>query len=119
MSRAYSADDLPQRRLSVDYVRASATSDGLAMGPDSRLAQTSVVPPLARPLRRSTSAAVLDEELLVKRESCWKTWLRRRVPAFGWLVSPGYSLQDLPDDLIAGISNVAFAMSLWEKTLAI
>lgn len=38
-------------------------------------------------------------------ESCWKRWLRRRLPIFGWLISPGYQMQDLPDDIIAGISK--------------
>lgn len=55
------------------------------------------------------SATILDEDgvlqMEVKQESCFKAWLRRRVPVFGWLISPGYNLNDLPDDLIAGISK--------------
>ena len=55
------------------------------------------------------SATIVDEDgvlqMEVKQESCFKTWLRRRVPVFGWLISPGYNLNDLPDDLIAGISK--------------
>ncbi|KAG0265717.1 hypothetical protein DFQ27_000450 [Actinomortierella ambigua] len=38
------------------------------------------------------------------QESCWKRWLRRRVPIYAWLISPGYNLQELPDDIIAGIT---------------
>lgn len=108
MSRAYSADDFTARRVSVDYLRPSTTTDGLTQQQYQSQGQTATAPPLIRPRRHSTTAA-LDEELAGKRESCWKTWLRRRVPAFGWLISPGYSLQDLPDDLIAGISKVTMA----------
>ncbi|KAF9577316.1 hypothetical protein BGW38_007537, partial [Lunasporangiospora selenospora] len=43
-----------------------------------------------------------------KSESCWKTWLRKRVPAYGWLISPGYNYHELPDDLIAGIMLQGF-----------
>ncbi|KAG0223412.1 hypothetical protein BGW42_005908 [Actinomortierella wolfii] len=56
--------------------------------------------------RRSIGAGTLETGLEhpVVQESCWKRWLRRRVPIYGWLFSPGYNLQDLPDDLIAGIT---------------
>ncbi|GJJ75129.1 hypothetical protein EMPS_07487 [Entomortierella parvispora] len=122
MSRAYSTDDLPPRRLSVD-LRSSTTSEELEaqdVGVDPGLAQASFVPPTARSRRRSSSTAWMDEDLLVRSESCWKTWLRKRVPAFGWLVSPGYNLQDLPDDLIAGItiSTVVIPQSMAYAMLA-
>ncbi|KAK3840249.1 MAG: sulfate transporter family-domain-containing protein, partial [Linnemannia elongata] len=49
-----------------------------------------------------------------------KTWLRQRVPVFGWLISPGYNLNDLPDDLIAGItiSTVVIPQSMAYAMLA-
>ncbi|KAF8923252.1 hypothetical protein BGZ58_003191 [Dissophora ornata] len=65
---------------------------------------------------RSGDEAVVGCE----KESCWKPWLRRKVPAFGWLISPGYSLTDLPDDLIAGItiSTVVIPQSMAYAMLA-
>ncbi|KAG0231659.1 hypothetical protein BGW41_002124 [Actinomortierella wolfii] len=64
--------------------------------------------------RRSISAGTLETGLEhpVVQESCWKRWLRRRVPIYGWLFSPGYNLQDLPDDLIAGIRTFAITTLL-------
>ncbi|KAF9024975.1 hypothetical protein BGZ52_009911 [Haplosporangium bisporale] len=97
MSRVFIPDDLHKpRRFSAEMeprssnapliipATALASSSGAASGSDSPL---------------STDSEIED------RESCWKPWIRRRVPIFGWLVSPGYSFQDLPDDLIAGISK--------------
>ncbi|KAG0056654.1 hypothetical protein BGZ83_004179 [Gryganskiella cystojenkinii] len=122
MSRAYSTDDFPPgRRVSTDYLRNSATTVGLSQQPQG--GRTSLIETTA-PLHahpRSNSAVVLeDSELLVKRESCWKTWLRKRLPVFGWLISPGYNLQDLPDDLIAGItiSTVVIPQSMAYAMLA-
>ncbi|KAF9917363.1 hypothetical protein BGZ65_012902, partial [Modicella reniformis] len=54
--------------------------------------------------RRDSTLLDADGVVVVlRKESCWKTFLRRKVPIFGWLLSPGYNLTDLPDDLIAGI----------------
>ncbi|KAK3821252.1 MAG: sulfate transporter family-domain-containing protein [Benniella sp.] len=55
-----------------------------------------------------------------KKESCLTTWLRRNVPMYGWLFSPGYNLSDLPDDLIAGvtISTVVIPQSMAYAMLA-
>ncbi|KAF9136141.1 hypothetical protein BGX30_011346 [Mortierella sp. GBA39] len=70
------------------------------------------------------SATIVDEDgvlqMEMKRESCFKTWLRRRVPIFGWLISPGYNLNDLPEDLIAGItiSTVVIPQSMAYAMLA-
>jgi hypothetical protein len=117
MSRAYSSlgDDLQQlqqqqqqqqqhqqqpqqrRRVSTDPI----TIDTAAAASTSPAGQwgTSSLP----------SATIVDDDgvlqMEAKQESCFKTWLRRRVPVFGWLISPGYNFNDLPDDLIAGISK--------------
>ncbi|KAF9364031.1 hypothetical protein BGX34_002682 [Mortierella sp. NVP85] len=55
-----------------------------------------------------------------KKESCLTAWLRRKVPMYGWLFSPGYNLSDLPDDLIAGvtISTVVIPQSMAYAMLA-
>ncbi|KAG0211384.1 hypothetical protein BGX33_004365 [Mortierella sp. NVP41] len=69
-------------------------------------------------------ATVVDEDEMLeaesKKESCFKAWLRRKVPVFGWLISPGYNLNDLPDDLIAGItiSTVVIPQSMAYAMLA-
>ncbi|KAF8958214.1 hypothetical protein BGZ46_002014 [Entomortierella lignicola] len=95
MSRAYSADDVLQRQLSTDIRRPSATFAELQQ---------------QRPqfTQRTTSSASLlssNGMFLNEKESCFSTWLRRWVPAYGWLISPGYNFANLPDDLIAGISK--------------
>ncbi|KAI9241984.1 MAG: sulfate transporter family-domain-containing protein [Podila humilis] len=112
MSRVFIPDDLHKpRRFSAEMeprssnapliipATALASSSGAASGSDSPL---------------STDSEIED------RESCWKPWIRRRVPIFGWLVSPGYSFQDLPDDLIAGItiSTVVIPQSMAYAMLA-
>lgn len=97
MSRVFTADDLHKPRgLSTDIERRS--SNILLITTATLAASSSVTGPAS------------DFPLLVnsdseERESCWKSWIRKRVPIFGWLVSPGYDLRDLPDDLIAGISK--------------
>ncbi|KAG0227532.1 hypothetical protein BGX31_006917 [Mortierella sp. GBA43] len=82
--------------------------------------------------RRRSSAAFIDPGqadilysaddaiLVTEKESCWKTWLRQKVPIYGWLISPGYDLTQLPDDLIAGltISTVVIPQSMAYAMLA-
>ncbi|KAG0345842.1 hypothetical protein BG004_002971 [Podila humilis] len=94
MSRVFSPSDLPgPRRISVDIQRRTSLS-------------------LHSPRLQDDDAEVT--------ESSWKPWLRKRVPAFAWLVSPGYNFQDLPDDLIAGItiSTVVIPQSMAYAMLA-
>ncbi|KAF9573795.1 hypothetical protein EC968_008075 [Mortierella alpina] len=107
MSRVYStADELP----------AGNRRQSLAV-PDAQSRQ----PPVRHSRSHSSSSLIAaDEVLIVKRESCWKTWLRRKVPSYGWLISPGYVLTNLPDDLIAGItiSTVVIPQSMAYAMLA-
>ncbi|KAF9308769.1 hypothetical protein BG003_010629 [Podila horticola] len=112
MSRVFTADDLHKPRgLSTDIERRS--SNILLITTATLAASSSVTGPAS------------DFPLLVnsdseERESCWKSWIRKRVPIFGWLVSPGYDLRDLPDDLIAGItiSTVVIPQSMAYAMLA-
>ncbi|CAO3565398.1 unnamed protein product [Mortierella alpina] len=114
MSRAYStADEMAreQRPTSAAHRRQSlATAD----------AQGGQVPLLHSRSLSSSSLTAAEEVLVVKKESCWKTWLRRKVPLYGWLISPGYVLANLPDDLIAGItiSTVVIPQSMAYAMLA-
>ncbi|KAF9970945.1 hypothetical protein BGZ73_006185 [Actinomortierella ambigua] len=75
-------DDTPasRRQPHASFAAAGADIEALGVGLDHRVSSTAV------------------------QESCWKRWLRRRVPIYGWLISPGYNWQDLPDDVIAGIT---------------
>ncbi|KAG0272688.1 hypothetical protein BGZ95_011523 [Linnemannia exigua] len=124
MSRAYSNLDgdllqqaqqqqqQQQRRVSTNPVTIDA-ADAVAVSPTLQR-RASLLP----------SATVVDEDEVLqmegKQESCFKTWLRKRVPVFGWLISPGYNLNDLPDDLIAGItiSTVVIPQSMAYAMLA-
>ncbi|KAF9951627.1 hypothetical protein BGZ70_000906 [Mortierella alpina] len=114
MSRVYStADDMAreQYRTSAANRRQSlAISD----------AQGGQAPLLHSRSLSSSSLTAAEEVLVVKKESCWKTWLRRKVPSYGWLISPGYVLANLPDDLIAGItiSTVVIPQSMAYAMLA-
>ncbi|KAF9340296.1 hypothetical protein BGZ91_002720 [Linnemannia elongata] len=100
-----------QRRVSTDPITIDTAAAASAPASQRR---ASLLP----------SATIVDEDgvlqMEVKEESCFKTWLRRRVPVFGWLISPGYNLNDLPDDLIAGItiSTVVIPQSMAYAMLA-
>ncbi|KAF9927460.1 hypothetical protein BGZ67_007507 [Mortierella alpina] len=114
MSRVYStADELARDRRSTS---TGNRRQSLAIS-DAQGGQAPLFP--SRSLS-SSSLTAADELLVVKRESCWKTWLRRKVPSYGWLVSPGYVLANLPDDLIAGItiSTVVIPQSMAYAMLA-
>ncbi|KAG0298935.1 hypothetical protein BGZ96_004242 [Linnemannia gamsii] len=133
MSRAYSSldDDLlqqaqlqnvqqqqqqqqpqPRRRFSIDPIIIDTAATALTSPAGQRRASS------------LPSSTIVDEDgvlqMETKQESCFKTWLRRRVPVFGWLISPGYNLNDLPDDLIAGItiSTVVIPQSMAYAMLA-
>ncbi|KAG0365378.1 sulfate transporter family-domain-containing protein [Gamsiella multidivaricata] len=117
MSRVYSNEDFIRnqvRRLSVQQGNPITIVDGLGQQQQQQQQQQPV------PLDSSTVQLASDTPLVVEKESCWKTWLRRKVPAFGWLISPGYKLTDLPDDLIAGItiSTVVIPQSMAYAMLA-
>lgn len=97
MSRVFSPDDLHEsRRLSANMGRRSSNTPLIT--PATALASSSGA-------ASGSDAPLLTDSEIEDRESCWKPWIRKRVPMFGWLASPGYSLRDLPDDLIAGISK--------------
>ena len=96
MSRAYSNEGFGQH-ISGEYRRPSMALEDLAL-PQQGQGQQQQRP---APVRVRSFSQAGDE-----KESSWKTWLRRKVPAFGWLISPGYSFTDLPDDIIAGISKL-------------
>ncbi|KAF9276330.1 hypothetical protein BGZ68_010086 [Mortierella alpina] len=113
MSRVYSTTD----ELARDQrLTSAANSEPFAISE----AQGGPAPLLHSRSLSSSSLTAADEALIVKRESCWKTWLRRKVPSYGWLISPGYNLTDLPDDLIAGItiSTVVIPQSMAYAMLA-
>ncbi|KAG0262117.1 hypothetical protein BG011_000314 [Mortierella polycephala] len=123
MSRAFSSEDtrrITPRHFPVENLRRSATDDNLALHHHQQPQQRRPRIPL-RTGSRLTSSLVADGDLLsIKRESCWKPWLRRKVPLYGWLISPGYSLTDMPDDVIAGltISTVVIPQSMAYAMLA-
>ncbi|KAF9171982.1 hypothetical protein BGX21_006132 [Mortierella sp. AD011] len=115
MSRAYSSDDLSRRKFSMDAARRpSATFADL-----QQLRQQQ-----RQPNRKPSSSSLLgqanDEIISVGKESSYKPWLRKYIPAYGWLISPGYNLTDFPDDLIAGItiSTVVIPQSMAYAMLA-
>ncbi len=100
MSRVYSTADEPTH----DYTSPPAENRRPPAISDAQGGQA----PLHHSRSLSSSSLTAADEVLVgKKESCWKTWLRRKVPSYGWLISPGYNLADLPDDLIAGISKLS------------
>ncbi|KAI1315135.1 hypothetical protein EDD11_001282 [Mortierella claussenii] len=117
MSRVYSStDDLQRdqrRRLSKPTVNGQ--------NQQQRQNDQSILAPVLRERILPSGSVVVEEvDLAVEKESCWKTWLRRKVPVYGWLINPGYSLKDLPDDLIAGItiSTVVIPQSMAYAMLA-
>ncbi|KAK3835664.1 MAG: sulfate transporter family-domain-containing protein [Linnemannia gamsii] len=122
MSRAYSNldDDFLQQAQQQQRQRRVST-DPIAI---DTAAAVAVSPALQRRASLLPSATVVDEDEMLqmegKQESCFKTWLRKKVPVFGWLISPGYNLNDLPDDLIAGItiSTVVIPQSMAYAMLA-
>ncbi|KAG0018474.1 hypothetical protein BGZ82_000423, partial [Podila clonocystis] len=112
MSRVFTTDDLHKPRdLSIDMEQR--LSNTLLITPTSAAASSSVAGP-------GSDFPQLAGSEIEERESCWKAWIRKRVPIFGLLVSPGYSLRDLPDDLIAGItiSTVVIPQSMAYAMLA-
>ncbi|KAF9114239.1 hypothetical protein BGX27_011365 [Mortierella sp. AM989] len=106
ISRAFSSDDLLYNRSSGEIRRQSISGDQLQQQQRRRLSTS--LPPNN------------DVIILVERESCMKAWLRKWVPAYAWLISPGYNLADLPDDIIAGItiSTVVIPQSMAYAMLA-
>ncbi|KAF9180698.1 hypothetical protein BGZ51_006047 [Haplosporangium sp. Z 767] len=126
MSRAFSNEDMRRsipQHFSVEDLRHSTTADNSILQQQQQQQQPQQHQPRIPLCTRSfsTSSLVADGDLLgIKRESCWKTWLRRKVPLYGWLISPGYSLTDMPDDVIAGltISTVVIPQSMAYAILA-
>ncbi|KAG0013859.1 hypothetical protein BGZ81_000800, partial [Podila clonocystis] len=112
MSRVFTFDDLHKpRELSTDMEQR--LSNTLLIASTSAAESSSVTGP-------GSDFPQLAGSEIEKREPCWKAWIRKRVPIFGLLVSPGYSLRDLPDDLIAGItiSTVVIPQSMAYAMLA-
>ncbi|KAF9324530.1 hypothetical protein BG006_000447, partial [Podila minutissima] len=112
MSRVSTLGDVHEpRSLSTDMERPS--SNTLLTTPATTAASSSVTGP-------GSDFPLLTDSEIEEQESCWKPWIRKRAPIFGWLVSPGYSLRDLPDDLIAGItiSTVVIPQSMAYAMLA-
>ncbi|KAG0080491.1 hypothetical protein BGZ93_011006 [Podila epicladia] len=112
MSRVFTPGDVHKPRgLSSDMERRS--SNALLTTPAPAAASSSTT-------EQGTDFPLLAASEIEKQESCWKPWIRKRVPIFGWLVSPGYNLRDLPDDLIAGItiSTVVIPQSMAYAMLA-
>ncbi|KAF9918106.1 hypothetical protein BX616_010203 [Lobosporangium transversale] len=106
-----------QRRMSRAYdPNNELLNQQLGSMEDNQRVNTS-----ARARALSSGSIQVDDTILVaEKESCWKTWLRKKVPMYGWLYNPGYSLINLPDDLIAGItiSTVVIPQSMAYAMLA-
>ncbi|KAF9910517.1 hypothetical protein EC991_006334 [Linnemannia zychae] len=124
MSRAYSNLDDQLLQQAQQQQQDQQGRRLVSTGPITIDTGVTVSPALQRRASLLPSATVVDEDevllMEVKQESCFKTWLRKRVPVFGWLISPGYNLNDLPDDLIAGItiSTVVIPQSMAYAMLA-
>ncbi|KAF9994355.1 hypothetical protein BGZ80_010752 [Entomortierella chlamydospora] len=115
MSRVYSTDDLPQRKFSMDAARRPSATFA-----DLQQLRQQQRPPNRKPSSSSLLGPANDEIISVGKESSYKPWLRKYIPAYGWLISPGYNLTDFPDDLIAGItiSTVVIPQSMAYAMLA-
>ncbi|KAF9926561.1 hypothetical protein FBU30_003848 [Linnemannia zychae] len=123
MSRAYSNldhDAIHQAHLQYQQQQQRNHASDESAAFDSTTPPPPVILSRRASLLPSAMAEDGEEMTGIKRESCFKTWLRRKVPVFGWLISPGYKLNDLPDDLIAGltISTVVIPQSMAYAMLA-
>ncbi|KAG0323719.1 hypothetical protein BGZ99_002558 [Dissophora globulifera] len=120
MSRAFSPDDFRSSSPLATSPR-SVSHPSFSQHEQQQYPQPGR-PGLARGRSLSSTSFVTsnDDVSVAERESTCKTWLRRKVPIFGWLISPGYKWADLPDDLIAGItiSTVVIPQSMAYAMLA-